>query len=75
MKTTTRRRTAEPARVLLGLATGQCTCHGGPTLVATFRAERLADVELRHLRTEGCGLPTVHVDPAEWLRTPTRRRR
>lgn len=52
-----------------------CLCPGGPTTVATWRREQLVDVELRHLRTDGCGLPATHVDLAEWLRTPARRRR
>lgn len=83
MKTSTRR-TRQPgttreqlardtARAVGGPAA--CLCNGGPVTVATFRAQQLVDVEHRHLRVGGCGLPTTHTDPAEWVRQPARRRR
>ncbi|MFV2094845.1 hypothetical protein ACFHW1_05050 [Micromonospora sp. LOL_014] len=82
--TTTRRgrRQAGPTREQLARDTARavggpaaCLCDGGPTVVARFADQRLVDVEHRHLRTDGCGLPTTHVDPADWVRQPARRRR
>lgn len=78
--TTTRRPRTAATREQLARDTARaaggpaaCLCPGGPTTVATWRAERLVDVELRHLRTDGCGLPSTHVDPAAWVRQPARR--
>ncbi len=40
-----------------------CCCPGGPTTVGVFRDQLLVDVELRHLRAQGCGMATGRVDP------------
>ncbi|QDY06150.1 hypothetical protein FJK98_02370 [Micromonospora sp. HM134] len=43
---------------------GDCRCHGGrPITIGRFVDERLVDVELRHLRSTGCGLPSEHIEP------------
>lgn len=60
---------AQPARKPvepLLLDPARCTCRK-PTLVATFRAEQLAALELRHLRSDGCAYPAQLVDVATWL--------
>lgn len=44
---------------------GRCACHK-PTLIATFRAERLVALELRHLRTNGCAYPAQAIDVETW---------
>ncbi|MFE7869745.1 hypothetical protein ACFUYE_05270 [Micromonospora humida] len=41
-----------------------CRCvNGRPIPIGTFRSEQLVDVELRHLVSTGCGLPSTHVEP------------
>ncbi|PZF98243.1 hypothetical protein, partial [Micromonospora deserti] len=44
----------------------RCTCHQ-PVLIATFRAEQLVALELRHLRSNGCAYPAQPVDVDSWL--------
>ncbi|MEU6387679.1 hypothetical protein ABZ847_29450 [Streptomyces bauhiniae] len=43
---------------------GDCRCaNGRPIPIGRFVNERLVDVELRHLVSTGCGLPSTHVEP------------
>ncbi|MEV4846127.1 hypothetical protein AB0K20_23280 [Micromonospora matsumotoense] len=52
---------------------GDCRCHGGrPIPIGTFRDQALVDVELRHLRTDGCGLPSTHIEPRVYQATIAR---
>ncbi|MGW5556873.1 hypothetical protein ACWER9_06575 [Micromonospora sp. NPDC003944] len=55
----------KPAEPML-LDPTRCACRN-PTLVATFRAEQLVALELRHLRTNGCVYPAQPVDVESWL--------
>lgn len=51
----------------------RCVCPKGPTTIAHFVHERLVGVQRVHLRTDRCGYPTEHVDPAVYvadIRTP-----
>ncbi|MEV4197031.1 hypothetical protein [Micromonospora globbae] len=70
MTTTTRnRRAAQPTRRPAEpspLDPTRCTCRR-PVLVATFRAEQLVALELRHLRARGCAYPAQPVDVDTWL--------
>ena len=41
-----------------------CTCR--PVLVAHFVREALVDLELRHLRSNGCAYPAQPIDVETW---------
>ncbi|MFI6819742.1 hypothetical protein ACIBJE_02170 [Micromonospora sp. NPDC050187] len=58
--------TADPTR---------CCCAGGPVTIGTFRAQRLVDVERRHLRSRGCVRPSEHVEPRDYQADLLTRRR
>lgn len=52
----------------------QCLCPTGPIIVGTFREQQLVDVELRHLRSTGCGMASRHVEVRDFLTELPRRR-
>jgi hypothetical protein len=53
----------------------QCCCATGPVVIGTFRNQRLVDVERRHLRSGGCGMPSEHVEPRDYQADLIGRRR